>query len=107
MRMYKVCPDYMSSGLMKVNLYDDSPYLYLDQQGCRQLLTPDTYQLLSLCQQIFDQTDSWSSEDADYKFPNFISRKQYEILCWLVARRVESETGVTTIASFYWENDNV
>jgi len=107
MRMYKVCPDYMSSGLMKVNLDDDSPYLYVGNAECQELLTPETYQLLSLCQQIFDQTDSWSSKDTDYKLPHFITRKQYEILCWLVARRVESETGVTTIASFYWENDNV
>lgn len=107
MKMYKVCPDYMSSGLMEFNLNDDGPYLYVDEQELFQLLTPDTYQLLSLCQQIFDQTDSWSSKDADYKFPHFIARKQYEILCWVVARRVESETGVPTIAGFYWENENV
>lgn len=110
MKMYKVCPDYMSSGLME-NVWDFEKlrwqFVFVDEIYLYGILSPETRELLSLCQQIFDQVDSWSSEDADYKFPHFIRREQYEILCKLVAERVESETGVPTIASFYWETDNV
>lgn len=107
MRMYKVCPDYMSSGLMHNRYLNETKFYYMDEDKIEEVLSPDTYKMLCLCQQIFDQTDSWSSKDADYKFPHFITRKQYEILCWVVAKRVESETGVPTIAQFYWDTNNV
>lgn len=106
MKMYKVCPDYMSSGLMHNRNLNESYFYYMHEDKIQEILSPDTYQLLSLCQQIFDQVEP-VEDYPEYKFPHFISRKQYEILCWVVARRVESETGVPTIASFYWSNDNV
>jgi len=106
--MYKVCPDYMSSGLMQERwCFDRLKYVstYVDEEEFLTIFSEETRQLLALCQQIFDQVDSWSSKDADYKFPHFIRKEQYEILCKLVAERIQSETGVPTTAEFYWETD--
>lgn len=108
MKMYKVCPDYMSSGLMEdrwSTRKGEYIFSYVDEEDLPKLLSEETTQMLALCQQIFDQTDSWSSKSADYKFPHFIRREQYEILCKLVAERVESETGVPTTTEFYWSNE--
>ncbi len=99
MRMYKVCPDYMSSGLMHNRYLNETKFYYMDEDKIEEILTPDTYKMLCLCQQIFDHTDT------DYNFPDFITRDQYEILCWAVAERVEWETSVPTIAEFFWETD--
>lgn len=102
--VFKVCPDYMTEGLMRNRFTKDGEsWVYVDEEFIDCLkLTQETRQLLALCQQIFDQVDSWSSKDADYKFPHFIRKEQYEILCKLVAERIQKETGVLTFAEFYW-----
>lgn len=101
---YKVCPDYLSTGLMHNGYYSEDRFYYLHEEKINDLISEDTKYLLELCQQIFDQVEPLD-EYPDYKFPHFICKKQYEILCKLVAERIESETGVATTAEFYWETD--
>lgn len=101
--VFKVCPDYMSEGLMRNRFTEKGEsWVYVDKEFIDCLgLTEDTRQLLALCQQIFDQTDSWA-EGADYTMPHFIRRDQYETLCNVVAERIQKETDVLTFAEFYW-----
>lgn len=110
--MYKVCPDYMSSGLLEytglTRNNGTEAWYFVGEDVLDNILSYETRQLLAMCQQIFDQVDSWSNypkpEDV-YKFPKFIRKEQYEILCKLVAERIEKETSVLTFAEFYWETD--
>lgn len=98
--MFKVCPDYLASGLMEMtgkSKYGREGYYFVDEDRLDSMLSYETRELLALCQQIFDQVDT------DYNFPHFIRKEQYEILCKIVAERIQSETGVPTTAEFYWE----
>lgn len=101
--VFKVCPDYMTEGLMRNRFTKDGEsWVYVDEEFIDCLkLTQETRQLLALCQQIFDQVEPLDVYP-EYKFPHFIRREQYEILCKLVAERIQKETGVLTFAEFYW-----
>lgn len=102
----KVCPDYMSTGLLRNRFTPEKGehWVYVDDDFINYIsISNETRELLALCQQIFDQIDSWSSTQADYEFPHFIRKEQYEILCKITAQRIQEETGVETVAEFYWD----